>query len=286
MRSVMGENAMGLPLVSQDTIMIIEGPLTKITNGLQDPVQAYLNLGKDLVHLNALIGKTIKVKSTGFSTCKACKRQRDEPLFRMGFCKPCFFESPMAGDFILHPEKSMAHTGKVDRDLKIESDIQLQPHTVYMADSGQVKVGVTAGNKPWNRWMDQGASAGKILAITDNRYEAGMIEVALKAHYSDKTHWRKMLQGNRSEQSLHEVTEGAKKHVPDELIHFIQADGHESQIKYDMPEQLPKLNWIKLNGTVTLEDELIGLRGQYLVFKSGLAWNVRGQEGLEVEMSW
>jgi hypothetical protein len=31
---------------------------------------------------------------------------------------------------------------------------------------------------------------------------------------------------------------------------------------------------------------LIGLRGQYLVFKSGLAWNVRGQEGLEVEMSW
>ena len=37
------------------------------------------------------------------------------------------------------------------------------------------------------RWLDQGASRARVIAVTENRYEAGLIEVALKQHFSDKT---------------------------------------------------------------------------------------------------
>lgn len=54
-----------------------------------------------------------------------------QPIFRMGFCKKCFFESPYASETILKPELSTAHLGIAERDLEIERQIQLQPHIVY-----------------------------------------------------------------------------------------------------------------------------------------------------------
>ena len=112
----------------------------------------------------------------------------------MGFCKKCFFESPFASDSILKPELSTAHLGIEERNLEIEKNIQLQPHIVYLAYTGDVKVGVTRESQIPTRWIDQGATFALPIARTENRYEAGVIEVALKQHISDKTNWRKMLQ--------------------------------------------------------------------------------------------
>jgi hypothetical protein len=78
--------------------------------------------------------------------------------------------------------------------LDIEKEIQLQPHTVYLAYTGEVKVGVTRNTQIPTRWIDQGATFALPIARTENRYEAGMIEVALKQHVADKTSWKKMLQ--------------------------------------------------------------------------------------------
>ena len=44
----------------------------------------------------------------------------DQPIFRQGFCKSCFFEMPSAGDWIMRPELSQAHLDIEDRDLAYE----------------------------------------------------------------------------------------------------------------------------------------------------------------------
>ena len=48
--------------------------------------------------------------------------------------------------------------GVAERDLEVEKQIQLQPHTVYLAYTGDVKVGVTRNTQIPTRWIDQGAT--------------------------------------------------------------------------------------------------------------------------------
>lgn len=54
-----------------------------------------------------------------------------------------FFEVPQAADWVMRPELSKAHLGIEERDLSYEKEMQLQPHIVYLANSSEVKVGVT-----------------------------------------------------------------------------------------------------------------------------------------------
>ena len=59
-----------------------------------------------------------------------------------------------------------------------------------------LKVGITRKSQVPTRWIDQGAHQAMALLEVPNRYLAGVGEVALKEHFSDKTNWRKMLQFN------------------------------------------------------------------------------------------
>ena len=67
-------------------------------------------------------------------------------------------------------------------------------HVVYLALSSELKVGVTRHHQVPTRWIDQGASFAIELCRTPNRHVAGIIEVWLKNHFTDKTNWRAMLQ--------------------------------------------------------------------------------------------
>ena len=86
--------------------------------------------------------------------------------------------------------------GKEDRDLDYEKSVQLQPHIVYLANSSNVKVGVTRKQQVPTRWIDQGAHEAIEIVEVPNRYLAGITEVALKNHVADKTNWRKMLKND------------------------------------------------------------------------------------------
>src|SRR5690606_40303969 len=144
-----------------------------------------------LINMNQLIGKKLKLRLIGYQ-CVNCGN--DEKLYRMGFCKKCFFESPYASGTIIRPELSTAHLGIAERDLQVEQEIQLVPHVVYLAYTGEVKVGVTRFTQLPTRWIDQGATFSLPIAKTTNSYEAGMIQVALTEHLPDKTNYKKMLQ--------------------------------------------------------------------------------------------
>ena len=135
--------------------MIVNGTLVKMSSFLDSPIQYYLNLTDDLLCMNQLIGKKISIEHTGYH-CIECGSE--EKIYRMGFCKKCFFESPYASETIIRPELSKAHLGEEERDLEVEKEIQLQPHVVYLAYTGDVKVGVTRESQVPTRWIDQGAT--------------------------------------------------------------------------------------------------------------------------------
>ena len=155
-----------------------------------DPIRYMLDFENDLLFLNQFIGKNISLKKTGYC-CLSCSENIE--IFANGFCKKCFFESPMSGDWVMKPELSKAHLGIEDRDLEYEKQIQIQDHIVYLSKTSETKVGVTRSNNKTTRWIDQGAIEAIELIKVPNRYLAGIAEVKLKQKFSDKTNWRPFL---------------------------------------------------------------------------------------------
>jgi hypothetical protein len=257
-----------------------EAPVRKMILSVSEPaVRAWIPLGRHLVDVNALIGKSLRLEWPGMAECQSCGGVFSE-LHAQGFCRTCFFNSPLAGASIVRPELSTAHLGKADRDLEFERAYQLQPHTVYLADSGGVKVGVTRTRQQVTRWLDQGASCARAIAVTENRYEAGLIEVALKQHFSDKTDWRKMLAGLEFGAEFEAAVGRALEAIPADLQRFAVADGAEHRAHWSLAPGFGAKS-VKLSkpGEV-LEGVLAGQRGQYLAFADGRVLNVRSHEGL------
>lgn len=261
--------------------MIFQGQILKMTTQLSEPIQYYLNLSDDLLHLNQIFHKKISLKHTGYQ-CVEC--QKNNPIFRMGFCKKCFFESPYASDSILKPELSQAHLGIEERNLEIEKKIQLQPHVVYLAYTGDVKVGVTRESQIPTRWIDQGATLALPIAKTNNRYEAGLIEIELKKYLSDKTNWRKMLSNDTgTDVDLIGYKSKITPYFPENSKQFII---HDTPIcKLEFPYSSPeKITALSLEKTPKFEGILIGIKGQYLSFDNGFVINIRNHEGYLIDL--
>lgn len=261
--------------------MIFEGQLRKMCTQNGKPVQYYLNLSGDLINMNQLLGEKIALQHIGYQ-CLSCNS--DQKIFRMGFCKKCFFESPYASETIIRPELSKAHLGIGDRDFEVESAMQLVPHFVYLAYTGDVKVGVTRESQIPTRWIDQGATFALPIARTENRYEAGMIEVALKKHLPDKTNYKKMLQCElESEVDLHDFREKIKEYFPENYRNFYRDDNEIWRIDY--PYQQPEnVSVCTLEKSPKVEGILKGIKGQYLEFQDDTFINIRSHEGFLVQL--
>jgi hypothetical protein len=153
---------------------MFKGVLRKMHTSYCSPIRYFLSLENDFIEINQCIGRRIKITKTG-EQCLNCNKNK--LIFRQGFCKNCFFESPLIGDWIIRPELSTAHLGIEDRDLEFEKKMQLQPHIVYLSLSSHVKVGVTKKEQLYTRWIDQGAQSAISILEVPNRYLAGKAEV-------------------------------------------------------------------------------------------------------------
>ena len=262
---------------------MFEGILKKMISEHNSPINYFLDMGGDFIHINQCIGKIFSINSIG-SQCLNCYKEL--PIFRQGFCKSCFFESPAAGDWIMRPELSKAHLNQQDRDLEFEKKIQLQPHIVYLALSSHLKVGVTRKSQLPTRWIDQGAHEAMILLEVPNRYLAGIAEVALKEIFSDKTNWRKMLQNESEPVNWEEAFNNAIGYLPNEFEPYINPNKKDFE-KFEFPvNNYPqKVNSLNLSKTSFYKGRLTGVRGQYLLFEDQTVFNVRSNEGQKVKLN-
>lgn len=263
---------------------MINGTLTKMQVALDETVRYNLKL-ESTVFMNELIGQEISIRHTGIINCASCGVVTKKS-FGQGFCYTCFIKAPEASECILRPELCRAHLGE-GRDVAWEQRNHNQPHIVYLALTDVVKVGVTRAEQVPTRWIDQGAYQAIRLAETQNRYQAGVIEVALKSFFSDKTNWRKMLR-NENDMSIDLVEEKWRldEQLPSDISDFITENDEVITINYPVLSYPEKLNSLSFDKDLVVSGRLNGIKGQYLIFEGDRVLNLRKHTGYEVELSF
>jgi hypothetical protein len=262
--------------------MNYNGVLTKMQTEIGSPIQYYLVFKDDFLNVNQLLNKKIAITFEGYE-CLNCKKAKK--IYRQGFCYDCFFEIPQAADWIIRPELSKAHLNIEDRDLEYEKQVQLKPHIVYLANSSSVKVGVTRKTQVPTRWIDQGAHEAIEIVEVPNRYLAGITEVALKDHVSDKTNWRTMLKNEIADEDLVAWRNKLKQYIPEEAKEYFIENNAETHMEFPVLQYPKKLKSLNLAKNLNYEGVLKGIKGQYLIFDDDTVFNVRSNEGLVVTIT-
>lgn len=261
----------------------MHGRILKMKTELNKPVQYYLPMDEKLLNMNSWIGKQIKFQFRGEIYCLDCG-QRTKKSFNQGFCYSCFQNSPMASECIIKPELCRAHLGE-GRDMAWEKEHHLKDHYVYLAVSSGIKVGITRDTQVPTRWIDQGASYATPIARTPNRYLCGMIEVFLKQHLSDRTAWQRMLKNEIAHVDLIEKRKEILKLIPIEYDEYLLKEEEITSIEYPVNEYPTKVKSLSFDKTPIIEERLMGIKGQYLLFENGQVLNMRKHQAYVLEFS-
>jgi len=257
--------------------MQLEGNIRKMRTELATPVNYFLPVGDNEIPINNFIGKEISMNFTGQINCISCGKQT-KTSFGQGFCYNCLQTAPEASESVMRPELSKSHLG-IARDMEWAEKHDLIDHHVYLAVSGDVKVGVTRHHQIPTRWIDQGASSAIILATTPNRHIAGIIEVFLKKHFTDKTNWRTMLKNEIGQFNLLNEKEKVFKLLPSELRKYFETENLITKIEYPVISFPQNIKSIGFDKSPKIEGVLTGIKGQYLIFQDERVLNIRKHNG-------
>jgi hypothetical protein len=270
----------------------VSGHLAKMHAQLGQQVQYSLPVDDQLLPLNDLLGKAVTLEYLGEIHCIHCGR-RSKKSFNQGYCYPCFTKLPQCDSCIMSPEKCHYHQGTC-RDPAWGDQYCFTDHFVYLANSSGVKVGITRGSQVPTRWIDQGATQALPIFRVQSRYQAGLIEDCLRAHIADRTHWQKMLKGNAEPVDLAELrdqlfalSEADLSLLEQEFgLQALQRLYTESTVEISFPVlQFPeKVKSFNLDKQPLIEGLLQGIKGQYLIFDTGVI-NIRKFTGYHVQFS-
>ncbi len=258
--------------------MHLEGTVRKMRTELKEEVKYFLPLDNSEIYMNELIGNEIRMEYTGVIHCLKCGRITRNS-FAQGYCYPCFISAPETEECILRPERCRAHEG-IARDMKFAASHCLIDHYVYLALSPGIKVGVTRYNQIPTRWIDQGADRAVRLARTPNRFTAGLLEVALKDIFPDKTNWKQMLSGRMIHNvDLIQEKGKAEEALPFELRQYFTDNDEIVEISYPVQKYPFVIMSINMDQTKVISGMLTGIKGQYLIFEDGRVINIRKYGG-------
>ena len=260
-----------------------QGKIKKLQSQLNDEVHYSLPMDSTLVELNPLINKKVKFTFLGDIYCIKCN-QKIKKTFAQGYCFPCFRDAPETSECILRPELCRAHKGQ-SRDMEWSNKHCLTNQHVYMSFTGNLKIGVTRSTQIPTRWIDQGAIKAIILCTTPNRYLAGLIEVHLKQFYSDRTHWIKMLSGKFEEPDFEQCYLEAKKYLNDGFSKYV-TENKWVNINYPIQSIPNKIKSFSFDKESSYEDILVGIKGQYLLFKNNRVINIRKHTGYSLKIQY
>ena len=235
------------------------GNLFKMPVQYGTPISYSIRFQEGELPLNSLLGQKISLCFDGQINCVACGKLTKK-AFGQGFCYPCFASAPENAECIVRPELCQGHLGK-GRDPEWEQLHHVQPHYVYLALSSGIKVGITRGTQIPTRWIDQGASAAIILAEVPYRQLSGLIEVALKPYYSDKTNWQRMLKNEVLMDDLVLKKQEARQHLPSGFQQFVNDDHQVWNLEYPSLDTPAKVKSIRLDTQPLLEGVLTGIKG-------------------------
>lgn len=259
------------------------GNLRKMQTRLDDVAHYTLELGDSSIDMNAKIGETIKLSFDGTINCIACEKVTKKS-FGGGFCYPCFRSAPESSECIIRPELCRAHEGEA-RDMAWAEKHCLTEQIVYLARSSAIKVGITRASQMPTRWIDQGATDAIVFARVPNRYMAGVVEVAMKEHLTDRTNWQRMLKNEVIDADLVATKASLIDTLDDELRQYVDADDTVCSINYPVERFPEKVKSVGFDKVPEIEGCLAGIKGQYLIFDDNRVLNIRKHNGYHVTVS-
>lgn len=267
--------------------MSYQGLLHKMHVTPESPVIYKLELS-DSVCMNDFIGQNIRLEYLQAIECIHCGR-KIKKSFNQGFCYPCFISLAQCDLCIVSPEKCHYHLGTC-REPEWGLSNCMKPHIIYLSNTSGVKVGITRESQIPTRWIDQGAVQALPILRVSKRYHSGLVETAFKQYLNDITNWRTMLKNEVEEIDLFQVFEECWARVEpgldDEIRNDIEVIASESNgvslqypaLKY--PEKVSSFNFDK---NPVVEGRLDAIKGQYLIFDTGVI-NIRKFAGYLVKL--
>ena len=231
---------------------------------------------------NDFVGKHITVRDTGKRLCRVCGKET-ESIYDKGSCLTCFKTSPRCDICMVKPE--LCHFSKgTCRDEVFAKNRCFNDQYVYFSITNDLKVGyMSKGNKP-QRWVDQGATKAIIFANLPDRKMAGDLECRISEFEKDKTNWSRMLKGESVEIDLKLVKRKWSEILKDEKwSKFITNDLQEMRLEFPVMRYPEKLSRIRLDKTPTFDGVLLGIRGQYLIFRDRV-FGIRSHEGYVINL--
>ena len=228
--------------------------------------------------MNGLIGTEIRLHFEGEIRCINCER-KTRKSFAQGHCFPCMRKLASCDTCIVRPERCHYAAGTC-REPSWGEQFCLIPHTVYLSNTGAVKVGITRGGNESIRWVDQGASQALPIRHVSERLHSGMVEIELAEHVADKTNWRKMLSGVPDSIDLEVQRDQLFDMVDGDLPGTPVEDAQPVSIHYPVLEYPQKVKSLDLEKLECIEATLMGIKGQYLILDQGVI-NMRKYTGYE-----
>ena len=146
------------------------------------------------------------------------------------------------------------------------------------------------------RWYDQGAIAALPIYQAPTRRASGYLEVVLKAYFRDKTQWRQMLSTRGCDVDLRAAIINAhndgviERYIEDEPLFSERApiplyqSADVCQIEYPADTLPPKITAVNLEKTPDYSGRLLGIKGQYLLFDTGVL-NIKKYTGFHINLS-
>ena len=272
--------------------VVVTGDLRKMRVEDADPIRYALPVGDTDVSLNDRLGESISIRATGVIHCIGCGRSTRRS-FNQGYCFACFRALARCDGCIVRPERCHYHLGTCREPAWGEANC-MRPHVVYLANSSDVKVGITRESQLPTRWIDQGAVQALPIARVASRRLSGLLEVAFKEHVADRTDWRRMLKGEpeavdlaaRRDVLLGCFTDGFESLVDarDGATPEPIADAPSRAFRFPVLEYPERVKAITLDKSPKAEGTLLGIKGQYLILDTGV-FNVRRHGGYEVGLS-
>ncbi|WP_018981865.1 DUF2797 domain-containing protein [Salinimonas chungwhensis] len=258
-------------------------------------VQYSLPVGDEQVPMNALIGQQLNVEHSGQIHCVHCGK-KTKKSFNQGYCYRCLITLAQCDSCIIKPEKCHYHEGTCREPEWGETNC-MSEHFVYLANTGNLKVGITRHVKDSisSRWMDQGASQALVMLRVPDRLTSGEVETLCKNHIADKTNWRTMLKGKPDLQDMEAVKASLLADIEPQLDKLREqkglqaisiADAEPVMIEYPVNNYPDKIKSVNLDKTPQFSGELQGIKGQYLLLDDNRVINMRKYAGYELTVSY
>jgi hypothetical protein len=258
----------------------ITGTLNKMHTESAEVVLYTLPLGEARIPLNTLLGQPIRFRFTGRIFCVHCGKAT-KTSFSQGYCFRCMQTLAQTDMCIVRPETCHYHLGTC-REPEWGMAHCFIEHTVYLANSSGIKVGITRSHQVKTRWMDQGAVQALPIVKVKTRLESGQVESQLSKVMADKTNWRLMLKSSGATLDLKSKREELFSTWPAGLPGERLSETEEFRFQYPVlvyPEKPVSLN---LDKQPLVQGDLQGIKGQYLLLSTGVI-NMRKYGGYELE---